>query len=128
MISHYQKHELICPIYYFFAYAALYNAMVFAICMVCLERVLLQCGVSPFLCCFSCTSSAGFGDLTEDATHGLHSVLNRRCHSIKDEITQAVNAYSTITAMDSDLLHLQDTEESEDGFTSPESDEENVTA
>ncbi|KAL7396953.1 hypothetical protein ABVT39_014237 [Epinephelus coioides] len=69
-----------------------------------------------------------FGDLTEDSTHGLYSVLNRRWHSLQSQHKKAVKAYSSIAAMESDLLQIQeDNEEWDDsGFTSPESEEEDM--
>lgn len=71
-------------------------------------------------------SSTDFGDLTVDATHGLNSVLNRRLHAPKGQHKEAVNVYSGIAAMEPHLLHIQeDVEEWDDnGYTSPESEEE----
>ncbi|XP_031159719.1 uncharacterized protein LOC116053008 isoform X2 [Sander lucioperca] len=67
-----------------------------------------------------------FGDLTEDATHGLNSVLGRRWHYLKSQKKQAVNAYSSIASKELVFFHIQeDIEEWEvNGFTSPESEEE----
>ncbi|XP_031148997.1 uncharacterized protein LOC116045482 isoform X2 [Sander lucioperca] len=67
-----------------------------------------------------------FGDLTEDATHGLNSVLSRRWHYLKSQKKQAVNAYSSIASKELVFFHIQeDIEEWEvNGFTSPESEEE----
>lgn len=86
----------------------------------------LMCHLS--LSIFSHNSSIGFGDLTEDATHGLNSALNRRGHSLRSQHKQAVNAYSSIATMECDFLSIQeDIEEWDDnGFTSPESEEEDT--
>lgn len=51
-----------------------------------------------FLSVFPCNSSTGFGDLTEDATYGLNSLINRR--SLRSQHRQAVNAYSSIGTFD----------------------------
>ncbi|XP_051992989.1 uncharacterized protein LOC127651276 isoform X1 [Xyrauchen texanus] len=75
-----------------------------------------------------CIKTSSFGDLTEDATHGLNSVLNQRGHSLRSQHKQAVNAYSNIATMECDFLSIQeDIEEWDDnGFTSPESEEEDT--
>ncbi|KAI2647272.1 Glutathione biosynthesis bifunctional protein GshAB [Labeo rohita] len=72
--------------------------------------------------------TSSFSDLTEDATHGLNSVLSRRGHSLRSQHKQAVNAYSSIATMECDFLSIQeDIEEWDDnGFTSPESEEEDT--
>ncbi|KAK5926611.1 hypothetical protein CgunFtcFv8_022169 [Champsocephalus gunnari] len=68
------------------------------------------------------------GDLTEDAAHGLKSVLSRRWHFLKSQHKQAVHAYSGVAALECHDLQLQqDIEESDDnGYTSPESEEEDL--
>ncbi|XP_033934384.1 uncharacterized protein [Pseudochaenichthys georgianus] len=69
-----------------------------------------------------------FGDLTEDAAHGLKSVLSRRWHFLKSQHKQAVHAYSGVAALECHDLQLQqDIEESDDNdYTSPESEEEDL--
>ncbi|KAL3063615.1 hypothetical protein OYC64_000031 [Pagothenia borchgrevinki] len=72
--------------------------------------------------------TSNFGDLTEDAAHGLKSVLSRRWHFLKSQHKQAVHAYSAIATMECHDLELQqDIEESDDNdYTSPESEEEDL--
>ena len=65
-----------------------------------------------------------FGELTMDAAQGLHSVLCQRLHTVKQEHKEAVNVYSGVAAMERDLLDLQVDTEEWDGFTSPESEDE----
>ncbi|XP_034091813.1 uncharacterized protein LOC117559245 [Gymnodraco acuticeps] len=69
-----------------------------------------------------------FGDLTEDAAHGLKSVLSQRWHFLKSQHKQAVHAYSGVAALECHDLQLQQAiEESDDNdYTSPESEEEDL--
>ncbi|XP_034087504.1 uncharacterized protein LOC117556309 isoform X2 [Gymnodraco acuticeps] len=72
--------------------------------------------------------TSNFGDLTEDAAHGLKSVLSRRWHFLKSQHKQAVHAYSGVAALECHDLQLQqDIEESDDNdYTCPESEEEDL--
>ena len=66
-----------------------------------------------------------FGDMSEDAAKGFESVLMRRSTELENSCQQAVSSYSAIV----DELEIEDTKqrvdsEGENGFSSPESEEE----
>ncbi|CAL8253888.1 unnamed protein product [Boreogadus saida] len=66
-----------------------------------------------------------FGDMSEDAAKGFESVLMRRSSELENSCQQAVSSYCAIV----DELEIEDTEqrvdsEGENGFSSPESEEE----
>ncbi|KAK5888315.1 hypothetical protein CesoFtcFv8_014420 [Champsocephalus esox] len=74
-------------------------------------------------------TTSNFGDLTEDAAHGLKSVLSRWWHFLQSQHKQAVHAYRGVAALECHDLHLQqDIEEWDDNdYTSPESEEEDLS-
>ncbi|XP_041954229.1 uncharacterized protein LOC121713601 [Alosa sapidissima] len=66
-----------------------------------------------------------FGDMSEEAAKGFESVLMRRSSELESSCQQAVSTYNAIV----DDLRIEDAEcwvdsEDEDGFSSPESEEE----
>ncbi|CAL8372791.1 unnamed protein product [Arctogadus glacialis] len=84
-----------------------------------------SCHAASISCTDYCKCEGDFGDMSEDAAKGFESDLMRRSCELENSCQQAVSTYSAIV----DDFEIEDTErrvdsEGENGFSSPESEEE----